>query len=212
MNRAENRFLAEPAGGERHAGDGDPGARESDEGDGDVFAQAAHVAHVLLMVHRVDHRARAEEQQGLEEGVRDNVPHGGAECAGAGGEKHVAELRNGGVSENFLDIPLRHADRRGQHGGDETHHGDDVHGDGRLHEDRGRAAHHVDAGGDHGGGVDERRDGRGAFHRVRQPDVKGNLRAFARGAHHQQQADGGDPARGVLHVNLGGLREDVLEG
>ena len=43
---------------------------------------------------------------------------------------------------------------------------------------RGHAAgDHVDAGGDHGGGVDQGADRRGAFHGVGQPDVEGNLGA-----------------------------------
>ena len=52
-------------------------------------------------------------------------------------------------------------------------------------------AHHVDAGGDHGGRVDQRGDGRRACHGVGQPDIERKLRRFAAGAHQQQQADGG---------------------
>ncbi len=36
-------------------------------------AQSAHVAHVLLAVDGVDDRARAQEQERLEEGVREEV-------------------------------------------------------------------------------------------------------------------------------------------
>ena len=54
--------------------------------------------------------------------------------------------------------------------------------DGRAIKEQMRAGDHVDAGGDHGGGVDERGDGRGAFHGVGQPDVERKLRAFAGGA------------------------------
>ena len=56
------------------------------------------------------------------------------------------------------------------------------------------ARDHVDAGGDHGGGVDEGGDRRGAFHRVGQPDVERDLRGFAGGAEDQEQGDGGEEA------------------
>jgi hypothetical protein len=52
--------------------------RHHPEGDRIVLAQPAHVAHVLLVVHRVDDRAGAEEQQRLEEGVREQVEDRGA--------------------------------------------------------------------------------------------------------------------------------------
>ena len=58
-----------------------------------------------------------------------------------------------------------------------------------LHE-RIDAGDEIDAGGNHGGCVNERGDGRGAFHCVGQPDVERNLAALARGAGKDEQADG----------------------
>ena len=60
---------------------------------------------------------------------------------------------------------------------------------GRGHEQRRAAGHHVYAGRNHRGGVDERADGRGAFHRVGQPNVQRKLRAFAARPGHQQQTN-----------------------
>ena len=61
--------------------------------------------------------------------------------------------------------------------------------DRRVRENRARPRHHVDAGRDHGRGVDQRGDRRRTGHGVRQPDVQRNLRRLAAGADQQQQAD-----------------------
>ena len=78
----EDLVLAEEAGERRKAGDGEDRRGHGPEGDGDVFAQAAHVAHVLLAAERVDDGAGGEEEQRLEEGVRDQVEDAG----GVGGD------------------------------------------------------------------------------------------------------------------------------
>ncbi len=73
-----------------------------------------------------------------------------------------------------------------------------------------RTDDHVDAGGDHGGGVDQSRDRRGAFHGVRQPDVERNLRRFAGCTQDQQQRDGGEESALPLGM-LGELAGDSAE-
>jgi len=75
------------------------------------------------------------------------------------------------------------------------------------------ARHEVDAGGDHRGGVDERGDGRRAGHRVRQPDVQGELRGLAEETAHQERADGAraEPGRGLeLRPELGEVERAEL--
>ena len=61
---------------------------------------------------------------------------------------------------------------------------------------------HVDAGGHHRGGVDQRADGRRAFHRVRQPRVERELGRLAHGPDQQAHGDrkGGC---GIERVRLG---------
>ena len=57
----------------------------------------------------------------------------------------------------------------------------------RVHEKHMRAGNDVNARGDHRRRVDQSADGRGAFHRIRQPDIERKLRGFAGGAHKEQQ-------------------------
>ncbi len=59
------------------------------------------------------------------------------------------------------------------------------------------AGDEIDAGGDHGGRVNEGRNGRGTFHGIRQPNVEGNLRGFPGGSEDEQKADAGEDA--ALH-------------
>ena len=74
-----------------------------------------------------------------------------------------------------------------------------------LHE-RIDARDEIDAGSDHRGGVNERGDGRGAFHRVGQPDVQRKLAALAGGSGKDEQADGaggGEAEASVLREQAG---------
>src|SRR5665811_1748974 len=58
---AEDLVLGPEAGDE-----GDRADEHRPEGQGYAFSQPAHVAHVLLAAHGVDHRARAQEEEALE--------------------------------------------------------------------------------------------------------------------------------------------------
>jgi hypothetical protein len=60
---------------------------------GDLGAQPAHIAHVLLVMHRVDDRTGTEEQQRLKERVREQVENRGGVRTDAAGGEHVTELR-----------------------------------------------------------------------------------------------------------------------
>ncbi len=66
------------------------------------------------MVHGVDHRARPQEEAGLEEGVRHQVKHAGHVRPHPHRREHEAELRHGGVRQHLLDVPLLEADGGGE--------------------------------------------------------------------------------------------------
>ena len=157
-----------------------------------IGEQPAHAAHVLLVAHGVNDRTGAEEQQGLEEGVGEQVEHAHAIGPHAHGHEHVAKLRAGGIGDDALDVVLHQADGGGEEGGDAADEDDRVPGNGGQLVERRHARHQEDAGGDHGGGVNQRRDGGRAFHRIRQPGVQQELRRLAHRPHEEQQADDGE--------------------
>ncbi len=172
--------------GNAQAGDGDGADGHHRIGDRQQLPQTAHLPHVLLVVHAVDHRAGTEEQQGLEEGVGEQVEHGGLVGTDARREEHVAELRTGRIGDDPLDVVLGQADRRREQGRDRAGQGNDGRGDRGVFIDRRQQADHVDAGGDHGRRVDQGRHRGRALHGVRQPGVQEELGRFAHGADEQQ--------------------------
>ena len=186
----------EPREGE-DAGDGEGGQAHRYERDGHVLPQAAHVAHVLLVVAGHDHGAGSEEEAGLEEGVGEDVEHARAEGSGPHAHEHEAQLGHGGIGQHLLDVVLGQAHGGGHEGRERTegqHHGQGHRG---VHVDEVQPRDHVEAAGHHGGGVDQGGDGRRARHGVGQPDVEGDLRGLAHGAHEEAAADEVEPPGGA---------------
>ena len=163
-----------------------------------------------LVVHAVHHRPGAEEQAGLEEAVGQQV-HDRERVAGGtqpGGQHHVADLRHRRRGKRFLDVVLGAADDRAEQQRDRADDHDTQLCVGREVEDRAGPHDQVDAGGDHGGGVDERRHRRRAFHRVAEPGLQRHLRRLAARRKQQQQPDRGQ--RALTELGCGG--EDAREG
>ena len=157
---------------------------------GDLAPQRAHPGHVLLFMHGVDDRARAQEEQALGEAVGHEVEDGREPGAHAKGGEHVAQLAQRRVGQHALDVLLRQRDGGGQDGRERADGGDQQHGLGRGGEDRRGAGDEVDTGVDHGRGVDERGDRGRALHGVGQPDVERELGALAGGADEEQHGHG----------------------
>src|SRR5882724_4614559 len=204
---AKDFILAEKTGEGKNSGNRQSGDQHGVVSELDLLVEAAHFADVLLAGHGVDNAARAEEQEGFEEGVGHKVKNSGGEGAYTEGEEHVTELADGGIGENFLDVGLDEGHGGGKNGGGGAYDGDDVHGDRRELVNGVHPHDHVDAGGHHGGGVDQRADWGRAFHGVGEPDVERDLGGFAHGADEEQECDGGQDGRAVaqgVRVN-GGL-------
>ena len=98
--------------------------------------------------------ARTEEQKRFEEGVGHEVENAGGKSACAKREKHVTELADGGVGEDFLDVVLHQRHGGCKNRGDHADDGDNVHRQRSELVDGVHAHDHVNAGGDHGGRVD----------------------------------------------------------
>ena len=206
--RIRQDFILRPeaSGDERETGEGKAADQECPEGDRHLLAQTAHVEHILrvdfviagvqhAMLHAVNDRAGAKEEQRLEEGVCDQVEDRRDIRADAQRGDHEAKLRDGGVGQHALDVVLRHGNGRGEEGrerADERHHGHrrcrlamfqpaEISGNMRMTSVHTRRHHRrrMDHGADRGR----------AFHRVRQPDVQRELRRFANRADEEQHAD-----------------------
>ena len=201
----QNLVLAEEAGETRYAGNRKRSDEERPVRDGQVALESAHVADVLLAVHRVNHGARSQEQQRLEERVGIEVEDTCAEGTHAHREEHQAELRDRGIRQDALDVVLDQADRARHQRRQRPDDRNDQHRLRRVAEEHRVPADHVDARRHHRRRVDQCGDRRRPFHGVREPRVQRYLRRLSGGPDEQQQR--GDRQR-PEHPLLGRERGD----
>src|SRR5207248_5271772 len=105
------------------------------------------------------------------------------------GQEHIAELRDSRIRENPLDIVLHHADAGGEDRRGRSDDGNHPKREDASIEQSMAARDHVDPRSDHRCRVNESGNWRGAFHRIRKPDVQWNLRGLAGRSKNQQQRD-----------------------
>ena len=156
---------------------------------GDLLAKAAIVAHVLLVMHRVDDRTGPQKQHRLEERMREQVEHCHRINADTRRHEHIAKLRTGRIGDHPLDVVLHKAHGRREERGGRAKDGDEGRGLGRIFKDRRHPANEEHARRHHGCRVDQRRHRGRAFHRVRQPCVQDQLRRFPHSTNEQQHPD-----------------------
>ncbi len=175
--RVPENFIFRPETAKRNdAADRQPAGEESHVRVGHVLLESAHTPHVLLVMHAVNHAARAEEHQRFEKRVRHHVEDADRKRAYAAGHEHETELRNGRVRQHLLDVVLRDADRRRKQRRGRADDRDHHHHRLRMLEDDVGARHHVESGGHHRRGMNQSGDRRWA-----QPSRQAARRAEAVG-------------------------------
>ncbi len=145
--------------------------QEGNPGVGHVFAQTAHVADVLIMVHTDNHTTCGKEQQRLEERVRHQVEDTHRVGRYTQRHEHVTELRQSGVGNHSFYIILNDAEKTHEQRVNRTNDHDERQGSVRQLEQGGHPRNHENTGGNHCRRMDQGRDRGRAFHRIRQPDM-----------------------------------------
>ena len=125
----DDEVFTEVAAGEGATGKSKHASDEANHRDGSFFAEATHVPHVGLVVHGDHDGTRREEEEALEAGVGEKMKHrlaGGRRDPDA--ENHVAELGNGGIGEDALDVILLSGHEGGTEAGNSTDPSNDLAG------------------------------------------------------------------------------------
>ncbi len=205
VRRLDDGVLAEESG-EGGKTDQRKGTKQcGDIGDGHVPGESSHLAHVLLVMHGDDDAAGAQKKQGLEEGMGHQMKHPGSIGRHTERHGHIAELGQRGIRHHSLDVVLDQAKQAHEKRCGRTNDQNEGQGGRRQLEQRRHAGHHENAGGYHGRGMDQRRDGRGAFHGVGQPDMQWDLGRFAHGADEQQDPEDIEKRPGAAWPDFHGL-------
>ena len=177
----------EACGNERQSGQRRAPHQEADVHQRNRFAQAAHLEDVLFVMAGENHRTRRQEQQRFKERVSHQMENRRVPCLHAQREEHVANLAHGRVGENAFDVGLHQRGEARQYQGDRPDDPDQMQHFRRHQEQTVGTGDQVDAGGDHGRGVDQRGNRRRTRHRIGKPRLQRQLGGFTDRAAEQHQ-------------------------
>ena len=110
-SRKQNRILREKRRKREEAGDCDGAEQHAPECHLNLRREPAHVPHILLAAHRMDHASGGKEQQRLEERVRHQVEDSCAERAYTTAQEHVTKLADRRIGQHLLNIRLHQSNR-----------------------------------------------------------------------------------------------------
>ena len=114
----------------------------------------------------MDDAAGSQKEQGLEKGVGNQVKNPGAEGRHPHGQEHVAQLTDGGISKDPLDVILSQSNGSGIKSGHPSHHCHHRHGSRSDHIKEIKPDNHVDSGRHHCCRVNEGANRCGASHSI----------------------------------------------
>src|SRR3989339_1346860 len=137
----QDQFLAEESGEGEDPGQGQGGDGDADHGDEQLAPPLGCHGKEIVGAVMVDKDAGTQEQKGLEGGVGSQVVVAGEQGAGGqgGGSQphgHEAQLANGGIGPDLLDIRGHQGNGGRQNQGDGGDGQDHTHGGGRGRKER----------------------------------------------------------------------------
>ncbi len=188
----QNFILGKEARQWRNSRDGDGADEEGPVGFGQFFTQSAHASDILFPSQCVDHASGTQKEQRFEKRVGGEVEHRPGEGTHTQPDKHIAQLADGGIGQDFLDVVLENGDGGGKKCRGKSGDSNDGHGRGGQYVKYIRPGDHVNPGSDHGCRVDQCGNRRWTSHGIGEPGVKRYLGAFPDRTHKKQQGDGHD--------------------
>ena len=208
----EEHFLGQETVGQRHTSHGRRGHHGQRGGEGHEGPQTAELAHVAR-VGFVVHDTRDHEQRGLEGGVVEHVEdrgHGGQRRAQAHQESDQAQMADGRIGQQTLEVVFEDGDEGREQQGDQARSADQGLKPARTRQDGVQAHEQKHTGLDHGGRVQVSRDRRGRGHGVGQPEVKRELRALGERTHQDQQQSWQEHGVRLNLDRFGGQHADLV--
>src|SRR5512143_934372 len=169
----EDQILAvETSGYERQSRKGSGADEKRPKCERESFSQAAHLEHIVLVVLSQDHDTCTQEKESFEKSMSREMEDGSRPSANAESEEHVADLADRRIGQDALDVPLHECAATGDQERSGTDDGDSGLHDGSQGDQHMGTGYEVNTGGDHGRGMDQGADRRGASHRIRKPSLQ----------------------------------------
>ena len=170
-----------------------------------MFFESAHLAHVLFTMDAMNDATGPKKKTGFKESMRYEMEDSGGVRANSASQEHITNLADRGIGQHTFDIELCHADGSRHDRSASANKRNDSHRHGRQVEQHATPDDHIDSRRNHGGRVDQGTDRCWAFHSIREPGIKRNLRRLPCCANKQQHSDDGYDFSAIDQFFRGGM-------